>query len=57
MTELQELPASANETGAQWFKGDIHLEPYVFSVPTTPDFQLFDSNTEKVCCCAAENIF
>ncbi len=57
MAKLQELPASVNETAAQWLKGNIQLETNVYSRPTTPDFHLFDSNSEKVCRCAAENIF
>ena len=57
MAKLQELPASVNKTGAQWFKGEIELETNVYRRPTTPNFHLFDSNSEKVCRCAAENIF
>ena len=57
MAKLQEPPASVNETGAQWLKGNIQLETNVYSRPTTPNFHLFDSNSEKVCRCAAENIF
>ena len=57
MAKLQELPASVNKTGAQWFKGEIELETNIYSRPTALDFHLFDSNSEKVCRCAAENIF
>ena len=57
MAKLQELSASVNKTAAQWFKGEIELETNIYSRPTTPDFHLFDSNSEKVCRCAAENIF
>ena len=57
MAKLQELPAAVNKTGAQWFKGEIELETNVYNRPTTPNFHIFDSNIEKVCRCAAENIF
>ena len=57
MAKLQELPAAVNKTGAQWFKGEIELETNIYSRPTALDFHLFDSNCEKVCRCAAENIF
>ena len=57
MAKLQELPAAVNKTGAQWFKGEIELETNVYNRPTTPNFHIFDSNIEKVCRCAPENIF